>query len=94
MYSTCTAMCVKGKCKELTRVFIVFGMSPSCIFSKFTWRWHVFRNLWIFVNYMTKCVSVLMIDVCIKFSENYMAGFLGRILCTSAYGCIFVCIVV
>ena len=35
-----------------------------------------------------------MIYVCIKCSESHMVGFLGRILCTSAYGCIFVCIVV
>ena len=46
------------------------------------------------MNDMTKCVCVLIIDVCIKCSESHMSGFIGRILCTSAYGCIFVYIVV
>ena len=27
------------------RVFLVFGMSLSCIFSKVTWHCHVFRNM-------------------------------------------------
>ena len=39
-------------------------------------------------------VCVLMIYACIKCSESHMAGFLCGILCTSAYGCIFVCSVV
>ena len=47
-----------------------------------------------FVNYVTKCVCVLMIDVCVKFSESHMSVFLGRLLCTSAYRCIFIYIVV
>ena len=42
---------------------------------------------------MKKCVRVLIIDVCINNSERHMAGFLGGVLCTSAYMCIFVCIV-
>ena len=46
-----------------------------------------------FVNDTEKCVCVLMIYVCRKCSESNMTGFLGGILCTSAYGCIFVCIV-
>ena len=48
----------------------------------------------VFVNHVKFFVCLLMIDVCIKFSEIHMAGFLGGILCTSAYGCIFVFIVV
>ena len=48
----------------------------------------------VFVNDVTKCVEVLMIYVCIKCSESHMVSFLGGILCTSAYGCILVCIVV
>ena len=48
----------------------------------------------IVVNYGTKCVCVLMIEICIKCSESNIADFLGRILCTSAYACIFICIVV
>ena len=48
----------------------------------------------IFVNDVKKCVCVLIIDLCIKCSKNNMASFLGGILCTSAYGCIFLCIVV
>ena len=43
---------------------------------------------------VTKYVCFLMIDVCINSSESHMDGFLGGVLCTSAYGCIFVCIVV
>ena len=35
-----------------------------------------------------------MIYVCRKCSEIHMAGFLGGVLCTSVYRCIFVCIVV
>ena len=95
MYSTCTTMCVKDQCKGFTRAILAVGMSPSCVFSKVTWRCHVFRNVYIvFANDVTKCVCVLMIDICIKCSENNMSGFLGGILCTSSYACIFVCIVV
>ena len=43
---------------------------------------------------VTKCVCVLMIGVFINFSETHMEGFIGKILCTSVYGCIFICIVV
>ena len=46
------------------------------------------------MNDVTKCVFVLMIEVCINCIKSNMAGFIGGILCTSAYGCIFVCIVV
>ena len=38
-------MCVKERCEEFMRVFLVVSMSPSCIFSKFTWRCHVFINV-------------------------------------------------
>ena len=48
----------------------------------------------VFVNDMTKCVCLLIIDVCINCRESHMAVFFDRILFTSAYGCIFVCIVV
>ena len=41
-------MCVKGKCKEFTRVFMVASTSPYFIFSKVTWGCHVFRNVRIF----------------------------------------------
>ena len=43
---------------------------------------------------VTKCVCMLMIDVCINVSESHMAGFLGGFLCTRTHGCIFICIVV
>ena len=43
----------------------------------------------VFVNDVTKCVCVFMIDVCIKFSEIHMARFQGGLLCTILYGCIF-----
>ena len=43
---------------------------------------------------VTKCVCVLMIDLFINFGKSHMLGFIGRLLCTSAYRCIFVCIVV
>ena len=33
-----------------------------------------------FVNDVTKCVCVLMIEVCIKCSEGHMVGFIGGIL--------------
>ena len=46
------------------------------------------------MNDVTKCVCVLMVDVCIKCSKSHTAGCFGGFLCTSAYGCIFVCIVV
>ena len=48
----------------------------------------------VFVNDVTKFICIMIIDVCIKFSESRMVGFIGRMLCASAYGCIFVCIVV
>ena len=44
----------------------------------------------LFVNDVTKCVCVLIIYVCIKFSESLMMVFLGGLLCNSVYGCIFV----
>ena len=44
----------------------------------------------VFVNDAKNCVCVLLIYVCGKYSESHMAGFLGEILCTSSYGCIFV----
>ena len=43
---------------------------------------------------VTKCVCLLMIDVCINSSEIHIAGFLGGFLCMSESGCIFICIVV
>ena len=43
---------------------------------------------------VTKCVCVLMINVCKNSNESHTEGFLGGILCMSVYGCIFVCIVV
>ena len=46
------------------------------------------------MNDVKKDVCVMVIDVCIKCSESHMTGFLGGILCTGAYECIFVCIVV
>ena len=48
----------------------------------------------VFVNDVKKCVCVLMLYLCRKYSESHMAVFLGGILCTSAKGCIFVFIVV
>ena len=39
-------------------------------------------------------VFVLMMCANIKSSKSCMAGFIGGILCTSAYRCIFVCSVV
>ena len=42
---------------------------------------------------VTICVCVLMIGVCINCSESHMVVFIGRFFCTSAYGCIFVCII-
>ena len=43
---------------------------------------------------MKTFMSVLMIEVCIDISESHIAGFLGGFLCTSVYGCVFVCIFV
>ena len=42
------------------------------------------------MNDVTKCVCVLIIDVCIKCIESHMAVIIGGLLCTSAYGCILV----
>ena len=39
-------------------------------------------------------LCVLMIFVYRKFSKSHMAGFLGGLLCASAYRCIFICSVV
>ena len=47
-----------------------------------------------FVNDVTKCVCVLMIDACMNCSEIHMAGFICGLLCTGAYGCIFIYILV
>ena len=95
VYSTFTEMCVKGQCKKVSTELPVVGTSTSCVFSKVTWRCHVFLEMCgVFVNDVTKFVCVMMIDVCIKCSENHMTGFLVSILCTSAYCCIFVYIVV
>ena len=55
----------------------------------------MFSKMWVvFMKYVTKYVCFLMIDVCINSSEIHLVRFLGGILCMSAYGCIFVCIVV
>ena len=43
---------------------------------------------------VTKYVCVLIIDVCIHFSESHIDGFLGGILFMSVHRCIFICIVV
>ena len=41
-----------------------------------------------------KFVCVLIIDVCVNCCEIHVEVFLGGVLCTGTYGCIFVCIVV
>ena len=41
-----------------------------------------------------KCVCLLMISVCINCSDIHIAGFLGMILYTSVYRCIFIFLVV
>ena len=46
------------------------------------------------MNDVTKCVCMLMIDVCIHFREIHTAGFLSGLLFTSVHRCISVCIVV
>ena len=58
------------------------------------WRCHISEIYGVFINDVTKCVCVLMIYVCRKCSEINIAGFLGGLLCTSVYGCTFVCSVV
>ena len=55
----------------------------------------MFSEMWgFFMNNVTKCVCMLMIDICINCSGGHTAGSIGRIVCTSDYGCVFVCIVV
>ena len=44
------------------------------------------------MNDVTKCIRILMIEVCSKCSESHMTVILGGILCTSAYRCIYICI--
>ena len=46
------------------------------------------------MNVVTKYLCMLMIDVCKNSSERHMADLMGGILCTSACGCIFVCMIV
>ena len=38
-------MYVKGICEEFKRVFLVVGMSPSCLLSIVACRCHVFRDI-------------------------------------------------
>ena len=87
-------MSVKWRCKKITRTFLAVGKSPSCVIIEVTWSCHVLRNLWSFVNDATKCVCVLMIYICRKYSKSHMAVFIGDLLCNSVYGCIFVCLLV
>ena len=54
----------------------------------------MFSKMWgFFKKDVKKYVCVLIIDVCINCSESHIAGFIGRLLCTSTYGCIFTCLV-
>ena len=86
-------MFVKGRYKEFTSLFLVVGTSPSFILVKSHGVVMFSEMRGFFMKYVTNVFCVLMIDICTNYSESHMVGFIVGILCKSAYGCIFVCIV-
>ena len=52
-------------------------------------------EMWgILMNFVKKCLCMLIIYICKNSSERHMVGFLGEFLCTSSCGCIYICITV